>query len=283
MLCSDFVGDPMTVRRTTVRALGAALLLLTAACSSGVDGVPVAAGSSGEQASPRPGTAGALVPGAPGTSDDLAEDRVDPFAPSADNPDPSTVIPGVHAGVPMPVDGPLQYLMYRDASHVPDGSRVAYDRFPPVGGPHSALWAACNGVVYPTGVQNENMVHSLEHGAVWVSYNPDTISPADLSTMTDLVQGEPYLVMSAYPGQESPISLQSWAHQLAVESADDERILQFITALRANPYVTPEPGATCEQPQFDVQNPPPLNTTAPGPDAVPMIASVEPSAAPTTG
>ncbi len=36
-------------------------------------------------------------------------------------------------------------------------------------------WATCNGVVYTKAVRIENMVHTLEHGAVWIAYNPDTI------------------------------------------------------------------------------------------------------------
>jgi Protein of unknown function (DUF3105) len=59
-----------------------------------------------------------------------------------------------------------------------------------------------------------------------------------------------------YPGLDSPISLQAWAHQLKVDSASDERVQQFITALRQNRWVYPETGATCQQPSFDTTNPP---------------------------
>jgi hypothetical protein len=64
--------------------------------------------------------------------------------------------------------------------------------------------------------------------------------------------------------------LQAWAHQLKVNSATDERVQQFITALRQNRWVYPEAGATCQQPSFDTVNPPAFDPSPPGPDAVTM-------------
>ena len=126
--------------------------------------------------------------------------------------------------------------------------------------------------VYATAVRNENLVHSLEHGAVWIAYDPATIVGADLSSLQAVVTGQPYLVISPYPGLDRPISLQSWGHQLKLDRADDPRIAAFIRTLRANPSTHPEPGATCDAipGAFDVANPPPFDPTPPGPDAVPM-------------
>lgn len=44
-----------------------------------------------------------------------------------------------------------------------------YPTDPPVGGPHNPVLLNCNGDVYTEPVRNENAVHSLEHGAVWVT------------------------------------------------------------------------------------------------------------------
>ena len=57
-------------------------------------------------------------------------------------------------------------------------------------------------------------------------------------------------MVSPNPGQDSPISLQSWNHQLKVDSADDPRIQQFADFLTYNQEFFPEPGASCENPQF---------------------------------
>src|SRR6476659_6775093 len=201
-----------------------------------------------------------------------AQDALAPWTPSESNQDPSTAIPGIYVGAATPAtaDTPASYVDYKAAIHITADQRVAYNRYPPVGGPHDGTWANCNGIVYATAVRSENMVHTLEHGAVWITYNPDTISDADLTVLKGLVDNQPYTTLTPYPGLDSTISLQAWAHQLKVDSASDPRIGEFITALRLNPYVYPETGATCEQPSFDIDNPPAFETSPPGDDAVPM-------------
>ena len=57
-------------------------------------------------------------------------------------------------------------------------------------------------------------------------------------------------MLSPYVGLDSPISLQSWSHQLKVDSADDPRIKQFADFLTRNPDFHPEVGASCERPDF---------------------------------
>ncbi|OQO92306.1 DUF3105 domain-containing protein [Saccharomonospora piscinae] len=189
------------------------------------------------------------------------EEAAASFAPSEQNPDPSTKIDGVVTEE------------YEAGAHVLPNERVAYDQNPPFGGPHDGFWAACTGIVYPEAVRSENMVHSLEHGAVWVAYNPDQVTGEALEQLKLRVDGEPFMMMSPFPGLETPISLQSWGHQLTVDSAEDERIDQFIAALRRNPNTYPEVGASCDAlgpGQFDPDNPPAFNPEPPGPDAKPM-------------
>ncbi|NLG55544.1 MAG: DUF3105 domain-containing protein [Rhodococcus sp.] len=192
-----------------------------------------------------------------------AEEEAKRWAPTEENQDPSDAIDGVVK------------VEYAASLHVNAPQRVAYDQTPPFGGPHDSYWANCMGTVYPVAIRTENAVHSLEHGAVWITYNPDTLPDDQRETLESKVDGKPYTMMSPYPGQEKPISLQSWGHQLAVESADDERVNQFISALRLNPYTHPEVGATCSTAPgtFDVDNPPPFDPTPPGPDAQPMDGS----------
>jgi len=187
-----------------------------------------------------------------------AQAAVEPFIPKAENRDPSKTIPGIYIGAATDsgADKPFSYPAYKAALHVKADQRVAYDRFPPVGGPHDEQWADCRGVVYATAVRDENMVHTLEHGAIWITYNPDTVKGAELDTLKALVNGKNFISMSPYPGLKKPISLQAWAHQLQVDSATDPRIAQFITALRQNAYVYPETGARCDSPGWDSANPP---------------------------
>lgn len=182
-----------------------------------------------------------------------------PYTPSADNRDPSLQIKGTET---------------KDtsaANHVAPDQRVAYETSPPLGGPHDGIWADCSGTVYDTPVRTENMVHSMEHSAVWIAYDPAAVTGPALESLTERV-GQEYTMLSPYPGLSSPISLQSWGHQLRVERADDPRIDQFIQALKVNQYTHPEVGATCQVPPdaFDPADPPPFDPTPPGPDAVPV-------------
>lgn len=120
---------------------------------------------------------------------------------------------------------------------------VDYAMAPPAGGDHDPSWADCNGEVYSEEIRNENAVHSLEHGAVWVTYN-DTASEASIRALADRVSKTPYTFMSPYRKQSSPITLTAWGHQLSVEEAADPRIAQFFTKYVQGEQ-TPDPGAPC--------------------------------------
>jgi hypothetical protein len=142
----------------------------------------------------------------------------------------------------------LETYEYEGGLHV--YTSVDYTESPPVGGEHDYEWADCTGTVYDVDIRHENAVHSLEHGAVWITYDPETISDGDLSTLQDLVDGRSGLMLSPYAGLTSPISLQSWGHQLFLDSATDKRVEQYADFMAFNADFTPELGATCENPGF---------------------------------
>ena len=120
---------------------------------------------------------------------------------------------------------------------------IKYPQSPPVGGTHNYNWQNCMGDVYGQPIASEHAVHSLEHGAVWVTYNPDKLSKADVDKLAQKVRGREYMLMSPYPGLDRPISLQAWGYQLKLDKVSDGRIDQFITDLRKNAGV--EDGAVC--------------------------------------
>ena len=117
---------------------------------------------------------------------------------------------------------------------------VTYPQTPPAGGEHNPTWLNCG--VYTEPVPNEYAVHALEHGALWITYDA-AISDADLTTLRDLLPST-YVVLSPFDDLPSPIVLSGWNTQLAVDSADDERIAQFIEEYWQSNSV-PEPGAPC--------------------------------------
>lgn len=113
---------------------------------------------------------------------------------------------------------------------------------PPVGGIHSPEWQNCG--IYDEPVSIENAVHSLEHGAMWLTYQPD-LPQEDLDSLREQVRGEDYVLMSPYPGLKSPVVLTAWEVQLEVDSVQDDRIKEFVDRYQQGP-TTPEPGATCQ-------------------------------------
>ncbi|KPI20308.1 Protein of unknown function DUF3105 [Actinobacteria bacterium OV450] len=120
---------------------------------------------------------------------------------------------------------------------------VTYPMNPPVGGDHSPRWMNCNGDVYKNPVPEVNAVHSLEHGAVWVTYN-EKASKGDVDTLAGTVSKTPYTLMSPDKEQAGTIMLSAWGKQLTVDKADDPRVAQFFTKYVQGPQ-TPEPGAAC--------------------------------------
>ncbi|MEU2905170.1 DUF3105 domain-containing protein [Streptomyces globisporus] len=120
---------------------------------------------------------------------------------------------------------------------------VDYPMKPPVGGDHNASWMNCDGDVYEKALPDVNAVHSLEHGAVWVTYN-GSAAEADVAALAERVEKTPFTLMSPYAGQEGAITLSAWGKQITVDSADDRRVDQFLTQYVQGAQ-TPEPGAPC--------------------------------------
>lgn len=146
-----------------------------------------------------------------------------------------------------------------------DSNPIKYTDIPPFGGTHDPNWADCSGTVYSKPVRDENAVHALEHGSVWVTYRPDL--PKDqVDALKKLVSGHNFTLMSPYPGLKDAVSLQSWGYQLFVKDGTDPRVKRFIEDLRVNPQTTPEYGASCVNPDFKAD---PASPDQPAPEATP--------------
>jgi hypothetical protein len=119
--------------------------------------------------------------------------------------------------------------------------KQTYPQNPPVGGVHSAGWQNCG--IYAEPVRNENAVHSLEHGAVWITYRPDA-PQATIDLLRNLVRGHTHVLLSPHPDLPKPVVASAWGLQLSLDDANDPRLPLFITRYEAGPQ-TPEPGALC--------------------------------------
>jgi hypothetical protein len=110
---------------------------------------------------------------------------------------------------------------------------------PPVGGDHDPRFQNCG--IYTQPVDTGPAVHSMEHGAVWLTYRPD-LPAEDVTVLQEMVRGMSYMLLSPYPDLKSDVVATAWGVQLEPDSVSDERLEQFVDRYRGG---GPEPGAPC--------------------------------------
>lgn len=110
-----------------------------------------------------------------------------------------------------------------------------------MGGPHSAVWQNCG--FYDAPIPSERGVHSLEHGAVWITYQLNL--PSDqVAALRRVADSHAYVLVTPFPNLPAPVVASAWGRQLRLDSADDPRLIQFASAFQQGPQ-TPERGAPC--------------------------------------
>jgi hypothetical protein len=127
------------------------------------------------------------------------------------------------------------------AEHV-DGD-VEYAQSPPIGGDHNPAWMNCG--VYAEEVMEEAAVHSLEHGAVWLTYRPDLVDEATIAALVAVSAAESKVLVSPYAAQEAAIVASAWGAQMSFEQADDPDLARFVSTFQGAAS-SPEPNAPCE-------------------------------------
>jgi hypothetical protein len=118
---------------------------------------------------------------------------------------------------------------------------VSYQPIPPIGGDHAPVWQNCG--FYDAPIRNENAVHSLEHGVVWITYQP-TLSPDQVEALRGLASSHSHVLVSPYPGLPAPVIASAWGRQLRLEGVYDPRLEQFVSSFERGPQ-SPEPGGPC--------------------------------------
>jgi hypothetical protein len=131
--------------------------------------------------------------------------------------------------------------LYPDLDAMHTETRVSYDQTPPVGGPHNPAWLNCG--VYDEPQQNENVVHTLEHGAVWIAYDPATTTDAEVAALVALAP-DTYSVVSPYEGLGDAKAISAWGAQLFFTDVADPAVEDFLTEFWRSAD-SPEPNAPC--------------------------------------
>jgi Protein of unknown function (DUF3105) len=132
-------------------------------------------------------------------------------------------------------------VYYSAPVHTED--EVEYQLRPPPGGMHHPVWWNCGS--YDEPIRDENAVHALEHGAVWLAHAPD-LPPADVEVIHDLARRNEKVLAAPYEGLDSGVAVvaTAWARQLMLDSVDDLRLAQFVAQYQDGDQA-PESGASC--------------------------------------
>ena len=145
-------------------------------------------------------------------------------------------------GVDVPIQG---------AEHIEVGTaHEPYSSNPPTSGPHYAQWSEAG--FYEQAPLDENLVHSLEHGYVIISYDCARLTDGDCDGLkkqirdamsaggTSQYTNTPKLIAVPRAGMESLLALTSWGHMDTFDQFDRGRILDYVRAFRDQ---APEPYA----------------------------------------
>ena len=145
----------------------------------------------------------------------------------------SSPIPGVETETGLP-------NQHVTALPEPSPSAQGGTLLPPMGGDHDPVVQNCG--VYTEPVGTSHAVHSLEHGAVWITYQPG-LDASQVATLSKLAEGNGYVLLSPFADLRAPIVLTAWGVQLEVDDAGDPRVEEFLVYVQGPQ--TPEPGAPC--------------------------------------
>lgn len=154
-----------------------------------------------------------------------------------DDREPVAVMGPANGAAATSSDRGVQEFEVSDFTHTSD--EVDYPQSPSVGGRHDPVWAECG--VYDRPVREENVVHALEHGTVWITHHPD-LPAADVAQLEELLPDEG--ILSPYDDQDAPVVITVWERQLSLDEVDPARLQEFIDEF-GHGETAPEPMASC--------------------------------------
>jgi len=110
-----------------------------------------------------------------------------------------------------------------------------YNSNPPTSGSHYADPAGWG--VYQKELPDEQLIHNLEHGGIWISYKDiDEKTKSDLEVIGKRYPGS--VVVSPRPANDAMIVLAAWGRLEKLERFDETKVIDFIDA---NKNKSPEP------------------------------------------
>ena len=126
---------------------------------------------------------------------------------------------------------------------------MQYDIHPPAGGDHNPTPAPCGfytqEMIDQYNLTDEYVVHTLEHGSVWLAYSP-TLAAADVAEIRTFVNANDDVIATPYKGLAPGVAVvvTAWARQLTLTSVDDPRLAEFYKKYQ-NGSQAPEASIAC--------------------------------------
>jgi hypothetical protein len=132
---------------------------------------------------------------------------------------------------------PGEIFAIQGQQHIDIGaSHIAYNSNPPTSGPHYVQPA--NWGVYQTELPDEQLIHNLEHGGIWISYTG--IASTTQIDLEKLAKSYTKIIVEPRTKDDAPIILASWGRLEKFQTYDEQAIVAFI---KANTNKSPEPMA----------------------------------------
>ncbi len=132
-------------------------------------------------------------------------------------------------------EGPERKMPDRGRTHVPQGTRITYEEYPPTSGSHWPVWAKWG--VYTEPIPEEVFVHNLEHGGVVLLYNcpspcPDVARQLEetFAALPKSKYGHVKVVITPSARIKTRFALLAWTRLDEFDRFDRARVVRFVTA-----------------------------------------------------
>ncbi len=157
------------------------------------------------------------------------------------------------AAITVKKPAPGQFFAAQSRDHIDIGAEhPAYNSNPPTGGWHYDTPSQTG--IYDKEFPDEQLIHNLEHGHVWIAYKPDL--PADqIEKLVAIAKSYgSKIIMAPRKANDAPIYFVAWEYSFSMDTVDEAPAREFIDAHRGfGPEQIPDSGfkdfrGTNEQP-----------------------------------
>lgn len=116
--------------------------------------------------------------------------------------------------------------------HLQSGASFPYPTDPPYGGPHDGNLLPCR--IYQDQQPPERYLHTMEHGAVVIHYQPDVFANEDVAAVrrlgSQLLESGERVIVQPNRTLSSPIVVASWGRLLPLQELEESAIRAFVAA-----------------------------------------------------